>query len=120
MLNRAFGQIQAFLNASVFGLCALVNLLGGGVTRGFVLCVAIGALFVVSGLLTIRSRFVPLVGTWAVAIAAFMWSTWNESWGLFEGGLVLFAILFYLFAGLLGAVVMDIINSANTSAKGAN
>ena len=117
MSTKAIGQVQAYLNASLFGLLALLNSLGG-IGRGSALCLAVTVLFVISGLLTARGRFVPLVGTWVVAIAVFMSWAWNESWGMFEGGLVLLGILLYLFAGLLGAVVMDIVNSASGTAKG--
>jgi hypothetical protein len=101
-----FPRVLGYVNGAIFGLIALVIALAGRFGVSFMICAGTGTLFASCGWLVGKGTLWPLIFPWIPAMIAFLWSTKGESFGLFDGGLVLFPILFYLVGGIIGSIIM--------------
>jgi hypothetical protein len=106
-MDNALTYILCFINAVIFGLVAALAAWRGFTGPGFQATLAIAVLFAGAGGLAWRGVLWPAVLVWFAAAFEFLWVTdrVHASFGLFDGGIVLFPFLIYLVGGGVGAIV---------------
>jgi hypothetical protein len=106
-MDSTLSSILCYFNAVVFAGMAALAVLRGRTGPGFQVALGVALFFAATGYLAQRKIFWPAVIAWFAAAYAFLWETERAraSFGLFDGGIVLFPILLYLCGGLVGSVV---------------